>query len=112
VVSGNSPVLGWLARLGQLEVPRHLPIERSPARQRSTISAWNSRVNDRWGRRVFRSIVSIMDILSSALHLTLDVRQTGISPLVIGPLALCHKPLGSAATPSTDDTPRIPTPVV
>jgi hypothetical protein len=38
-------------------------------------------VNDRRGRAFFRSMVSIMGILSGASHLMVDVRQTGRSPL-------------------------------
>jgi len=40
----------------------------------------NSGVNDRRGRGFFRSIVSILNILSGAVPLMVDVRQTGGSP--------------------------------
>ena len=40
----------------------------------------NARVNDRRGR-FFRPIVSIVDILSGATPLIVDVRQTGSSPV-------------------------------
>jgi hypothetical protein len=38
-------------------------------------------VNDRRGRGLFRSMVSILDILSGAVPLMVDVRQTGGSPI-------------------------------
>jgi hypothetical protein len=37
-------------------------------------------VNDRRGRGFFRSMVSILNILSGAVPLMVDVRQTGGSP--------------------------------
>jgi hypothetical protein len=40
----------------------------------------NSGVNDRRGRGFFRSMVSILDILSGAVPLMVDVRQTGGRP--------------------------------
>jgi hypothetical protein len=40
----------------------------------------NSGVNERRGRGFFLSMVSILDILSGAVPLMLDVRQTGGSP--------------------------------
>ena len=57
------------------------PMLRSPRRHSSTISALNSGVNERRGRGFFLSMVSIVDILSGAVPLMLDVRQTGGSPL-------------------------------
>src|SRR5271165_1505989 len=54
---------------------------RSPCRHSSTISALNSGVKDRRGRGgFFRSMVSILDILSGAVPLMVDVRQSGGSP--------------------------------
>ena len=53
---------------------------RSPRLTRSTISALNSGVNDRRVRGFFRSMVSIVNILSGALPLMVDVRQSGGSP--------------------------------
>ena len=47
---------------------------RSPRRHSSTISALNSGVNDRRGRGFFLSMVSILDILSGAVPLMVDVR--------------------------------------
>jgi hypothetical protein len=41
----------------------------------------NSGVNERRGRGFFLSMVSILDILSGALPLMVDVRQTGGSPV-------------------------------
>jgi hypothetical protein len=41
----------------------------------------NSGVNDRRGRGFLRSVVSILDILSGAVPLMVDVRQTGESPM-------------------------------
>ena len=52
---------------------------RSP-RQRWTISALNFGVSDRRGRRVFRSVVSIVDILDGALFLKVGCQQTTRSP--------------------------------
>src|SRR5664280_2042454 len=69
-------------RLTEVEVLATWPMLRSPRLQRSTISALNSGVNDRRGRGFFRSMVSILDILSGALPLMVDVRQTGGSPLL------------------------------
>jgi len=43
----------------------------------------NSGVNERRGRGFFLSMVSILDILSGAVPLMLDVRQTGGSPLLV-----------------------------
>jgi hypothetical protein len=40
----------------------------------------NSGVNDLRGRGFLRSVVSILDILSGAVPLMVDVRQTGESP--------------------------------
>jgi hypothetical protein len=40
----------------------------------------NSEGNDRRGRVFFRSLFSILDILSGALPLMVDVRQTGGGP--------------------------------
>jgi hypothetical protein len=42
----------------------------------------NSGVNDRRGRGFFRSMVSIVDILSGTVPLMVDVRQSGGSPTV------------------------------
>ena len=56
------------------------PIVRSPRRHASTMSALNSGVNDRRARGLFRSMVSMMGILSGAEPLMVDVRQTGASP--------------------------------
>src|SRR4029450_5050874 len=56
------------------------PIERSPRWHSSTISALNSGVNDRRARGCLRSMVSMMDILSGAMPLMGDVRQTGSGP--------------------------------
>src|SRR5208283_2510898 len=65
---------------------------RSPCRHSSTISALNSGVKDRRGRGFFRSMVSILDILSGAVPLMVDVRQSGGSPLlVLGDV--CGRPL-------------------
>jgi len=41
----------------------------------------NSGVNDRRVRGFFRSMVSIVNILSGAMPLMVDVRQTGGGPL-------------------------------
>jgi hypothetical protein len=40
----------------------------------------NSGVYDRRSRRLFRSMVSMMGILSGAARLLVDVRQTGPTP--------------------------------
>jgi hypothetical protein len=45
-----------------------------------TISALNSGVNDRQGRGFCLSLVSIVDNLSGAVPLMVDVRQTGGRP--------------------------------
>src|SRR5262249_33606901 len=55
-------------------------IDRSPSRQRSTISALNSGVNDRRERGFFFATVSILDILSGATPHLVDVRQTVPTP--------------------------------
>ena len=57
------------------------PMLRSPRWHSSTISALNSGVNDRRGRGFFLSMVSILDILSGAVPLLVDVRQSGGSPV-------------------------------
>jgi len=53
----------------------------SPRWHSSTISALNSGVNERRGRGFFLSMVSILDILSGAVPLMVDV-QTGGSPVI------------------------------
>ena len=57
------------------------PIERSPRWHSSTISALNSGVNDRRARDCLGSMVSMTDILSGAVPLMGDVRQSGSGPV-------------------------------
>jgi hypothetical protein len=65
---------GSHSRPGQNEVPSHRDDRRPPARQRSTMSALNSGANDRRGPGLFRSMVSMMGVLSGAAPLMLEVR--------------------------------------
>ena len=55
---------------------------RSPRLVHSTISALNSGVNDRRVRRFFRSLVSRLDLLSEAVSLVVDVRKSGVGPVI------------------------------
>jgi hypothetical protein len=59
---------------------RYRPILEDVIEFSSTISALNSGVNDLRGRGFLRSVISILDILSGAVPLMVDVRQTGGSP--------------------------------
>lgn len=59
---------------------------RSSRRHCSTMSALNCGVNDRRGRDFFRSVVSMVGILSGAAPPRVDVRQTGGSPCTRGSL--------------------------
>ena len=54
-------------------------MDRSPARH--SISALNSGVNDRRSRRVSRSMVSMMGIVSGAARLLVDVRHAVPTPV-------------------------------
>jgi hypothetical protein len=57
----------------------------------------NSGVNDRRARGCLRSMVSMMDILSGAMPLMGDVRQSGSGPLRLSSLwDICSATLASA----------------
>jgi hypothetical protein len=75
-------------------------------RTSATTSALNSLVKDRRGRFV-RPIVSIVDILSRASPLIVDVRQTGSGPMTHGnsrldPTATSVSSRGSIVTAELD----------
>ena len=70
---------------------------RSPRRQRSTISALNSGVNEQQGRGFLFSMVSILDILSGGVPLMVDTPSNTILaslPIEEGyrPEAVIHTP--------------------
>jgi len=67
-------------RLGQVEVPGYLADRAVAAFAALDDLGLELRGERPTGRGFFRSMVSMMDILSGAASLMVDVRQTGVGP--------------------------------